>query len=633
MQWSVPRTADFIRNEIVICLGNDPQLIASVQKVPQARWNPTAKTWHLPLCKQAKDVIDAFGFTITNRLAPLLAGELETIPTGEVDFADGQLMLKFGRDEDVIATVKWLGGKYNDGLWYLPPTTKIAEELSNLNFVFTDAAKRAILSVREAIAESWGAEGEIEIAGLKQELLPYQKVGVEYVLSRNRVLIADAMGLGKTVQALAFLQARKDLRPALILCPASLKLNWLSEKERFIEDCPENEAVVLSGTKPYEVDAPIMIMNYDIIYAWEPVLKDRIRLAVLDESHYIKTRTSRRTKATIKVVKNAEAIICLTGTPILNRPMDLFTQLNLLAPDEFPSYFDYGRRYCDGHQKTVTIGGIRGGIKRKVWDFSGKSNLDELFERLRSTVMIRRLKKDVLKELPPKRLAFVPVELESPEEYLRVEDDFRDWLREQVRKGLLDKARLRALRSEAISKVTYLKRVAAQQKLKAAIGWIGDFLESGEKLVVFAHHREIIDTLAETFKGAAVVKGEMTAEAKHKAVERFQNYSDCKLFIGSIQAAGVGLTLTAASDVAFIEYPWRPADFDQAADRCHRMGQINSVTVWCLKATIPRKETIDDRILGVISRKRRTVDQALDGKKPIKGNIVGDVLRGYAGSV
>lgn len=621
------KTADFVRGEVVLCFAKDAAIQASVRQVPRARWNPTSKTWHLPLCQQTKDVIAVYGFEVSDRLAPKIEGPLDVLPVGLVEYRQGQLAVERGPNKELGEQLKNMGAVVTDEYYFLPLSTKMARQLIKANFEFTEAAKDAVRQLRGAVRESRTANGSLRIPGLKMELMPYQVAGVEFALKRLRVMIADSPGLGKTAQALGFLQFRKDLRPALIVCPASVKLNWDREKRRFLEDCPENEAVILNGTKPYQVDAPIRIINYDILSAWLPVLKGNILALVLDESHHIKSLDSQRAKAAYQLAMDVEAMLMLTGTPLLNRPLDLFPQIHLLAPDEFPELVPYGRRYCDGRLVEVVV---RGGKKKKVWDFSGASNLDELFERLRSTVMLRRLKKDVLKELPPKRLAIVPVELHPAREYIRIEKDFRSWLIHEVRAGRKSKERLKALRTEAISKVTYLKKSAAELKLGAAIEWIRDFLASGEKLVAFAHHRDIIDRLAEEFEGAAVLKGGMSQEEKSQAVMRFQSDPECKVFIGSIQAAGVGLTLTAASDVVFLEYPWRPADLDQAVDRCHRIGQVNSVTAWCLKATIPGMETIDDRILGILERKWNISDAALDGKAGRATNILSEVLREYA---
>jgi len=307
--------------------------------------------------------------------------------------------------------------------------------------------------------------------------------------------------------------------------------------------------------------------------------------------------------------------------------MDLFTQLNLLAPDEYPDYFRYGLRYCNGHRKKIFV---RGGEEKYVWDFSGASHLDELNRRLKSTVMIRRLKKDVLKELPPKRVAVVPVELSSPKEYLIAEENFLRWLHEWVKRGKYERKRLvTAARAEALAKIEYLKQCAVRLKIKSVLQWVSDFLESGEKLILFAHHRGVIDYLKKQFAGCVVLYGGETVRARQDAAQKFQNNPDCRLLIGSLTAAGIGLNLTAASNVAFVEFPWRPADLDQTVDRTHRIGQVNSVTAWCLVASAPGIKTVDERILDLLGKKRGIADQILDGTEKSSTDVLGDLLDGY----
>lgn len=633
MQVPVPiRTADLVNGKVVLCFGYDPEVVSAVKSVPGAYFNPAMRSWHLPVCENAREIIEDHAFSVSGKLAAVLSGDLPRLSNKTVELEDGKLSVSFPYDKATVSAIKKLGGKFDPKKkkWSLILSGKNVELLEKMGFAVHRDVKEALSELKEKVALSSAAEADIEIPGLKANLYGYQKAGVKFALERLRVLIADDMGLGKTVQAIAFLQARKDLRPALIVCPASLKLNWEAEIRKFAESCPENVTEVLSGENSYEPEAPILTINYDILASWKTVLEGKAKVVVLDESHYIKNRSAQRTKAVQEIAKGVEAIICLTGTPVLNRPMDLFTQLNLLAPDEFPDYFQYGLRYCAGHKKKIFV---RGGKEKYVWDFSGASNTNELYERLRSTVMIRRLKKDVLKELPPKRIAVIPVGLSKPEEYRIAERDFMYWLKEWTKRGKYDQNRLEAaVRAEALAKIEYLKQCAVRLKIKSVLEWVSDFLESGEKLILFAHHRNVINYLEKQFPGCAVLRGGEDARTKQAAVERFQKDRDCRLFIGSIQAAGVGLTLTAASNVAVIEFPWRPADLDQAIDRAHRIGQTNSVTAWCLVASVPGMKTVDERIMELLEEKRRVAEQVLDGaerKKATDIDILKDLLNGY----
>jgi SNF2 family DNA or RNA helicase len=632
------RTADLVNGKVVLCFGYDPVIVSAVKNVPGAYFNPAMRSWHLPVCKNAREIIENHAFSVSGKLAAVLSEDLPVLSNKTVKLEGDRLSVSFPYGKETVSAVKELGGKFDPKKkkWYLVLSGKNVELLEKMGFAVHRKVKEALSEIKEKVVRSSAAEADIEIPGLRANLYGYQKAGVKFALERLKVLIADDMGLGKTLQAIAFLQARKDLRPALIVCPASLKLNWEAEIKKFAEPCPENRVEVLSGEKPYRTDAPIAIINYDVLDSWKVLLKKKEKVVVLDESHYIKNRSARRTKAAQSIAKDAEAIICLTGTPVLNRPMDLFTQLNLLAPNEFPDCFQYGLRYCNGHKKRIFV---RGGEEKYVWDFSGASNTDELYERLRSTVMIRRLKKDVLKELPPKRIAVVPVEMSKPEEYRIAEKDFMYWLKEWTKRGRYDQNRLAAsAKAETLTKIEYLKQCALRLKIKSVLEWVSDFLESGEKLILFAHHKNVIDYLEKKFPGSAVLRGGEDAKTKQLAVDRFQKDKECRLFIGSIQAAGVGLTLTAASNVAFIEFPWRPADLDQAIDRAHRIGQTNSVTAWCLVASVPGMKTVDERIMELLEEKRKIADHVLDGvegaveaekKRAVNADILNDLLKVY----
>lgn len=538
-------------------------------------------------------------------------------PRGTVALHGPAVVAFFPPEPDLLRLVRSIpGAKYLRAIqgWRVPPSA--VERLEAAGF----RVEPEVLRMRESPPPDLSGLGR-----LKVPLYPYQVEGVRFALAKRRVLIADEPGLGKGAQALGFLQVRKDLRPAAIVCPASLKLNWLRECSRFLEDCPENLAVVLSGRSAGEPPrAGIYVVNYDVLADWLPYL--RPKAVVGDEAHYVKNPKSVRTKAFRKLCRSAEAVLLLTGTPLMNRPIELFPLLNLLAPEEFPSYVEFGLRYCAGHRKEIVA---RGGERRLVWDFSGRSNLKELHGRLKSTVMIRRRKAEVLPELPPKRYAVVPLELSDPEAYLKAEREFVAWLAEKVREGVFEAGRLRAaLRAEALVKVEYLRLLAALGKLGAALEWIRDFLASGEKLVVFAHHREVVARVARAFPGAAVVSG--GTRERLREVDRFQTDPACRLFVGSVLAAGTGLTLTAASNVAVLEFPWRPADLEQAVDRCHRIGQGTSVTAWCLVATVEGAKSIDERVLELLLEKRGTALAAVDGA-PAPGRE-GDVFEDLVSS-
>jgi SWI/SNF-related matrix-associated actin-dependent regulator 1 of chromatin subfamily A len=234
--------------------------------------------------------------------------------------------------------------------------------------------------------------------------------------------------------------------------------------------------------------------------------------------------------------------------------------------------------------------------------------------------MIRRLKKDVLQELPDKIYSFVPLELDNENEYLEAEKDFIAWIRKE--KG--DEAANRIKTAEALVKVEGLKQLSVKGKLKQSIEWIKDFLESGEKLVVFCTHRFVVDALMNEFKDAVKVDGGLSANQKQEAVDAFQD-GDTKLFVGNIQAAGIGLTLTASSNVVFLELDWSPSKHDQASDRCHRIGQKDAVNIYYLLA----KDTIEERIAKILDEKRILIDAVLDGKETEQDSLLCALINSY----
>lgn len=451
-----------------------------------------------------------------------------------------------------------------------------------------------------------------EVPKLKHPLYPFQEEGVRFLLERDgRALIADEMGLGKTVQSIGWLAANPEERPALIVVPASLKINWAREIRRFMSE--EETVILLSGRKP-DPDliqgARILVINYDVLSAWIPVLsKIGIKAMVMDEVHYIKNRAAQRTKAVQALAKRIPHVIGLSGTPITNRPAEFFTALSLIAPELFSSWWKYTERYC---------GRFHDGFG---WNVNGATNTEELHRLLTSTIMIRRTKEDVLKDLPSKTRSVIPLEIENATEYRRAESDFERW----VAMNFGSEKASSAMRAEALARITYLKRLSAEGKIAQALAWIRDFLESGQKLVIFAVHRDVIDRLMTELRDYEPVKvdGSVSLAKRQEAVDRFQKDERCRVFIGNIKAAGVGLTLTAASATCFVELAWTPGDHDQAEDRVHRIGQKESVFAYYLVA----ENTIEEEIAALIDQKRGVLASVLDGKDVSEESMLTELLK------
>ncbi len=449
------------------------------------------------------------------------------------------------------------------------------------------------------------------IPGLKRPLYKFQLEDVLWLEQKDgRALNASEMGLGKTAQALAWLQLHPEKRPAVVVVPASLKLNWAKEARMWLQ----NPGVqVLHGSKPNTpITGDIIIINYDILNGWFGALqKIKARVLIADEVHFIKNSKAQRTKAVLALGKGVPHIIGLSGTPIVNRPVEAINAIKLVDTTVIGSPWKFKQRYCGAYHNGWG------------WDFSGATNTEELHEKLVNTIMIRRKKADVLTDLPDKIRSFLPMELDNTREYDKAENDFVEWVRGI--KG--DKAAERVSNAEQLAKIEALKQLAVKGKLKQAISWIRDFIDTDGKLVVFAVHKFVIDALMKEFGDLAVkVDGSVTGQARQDAVDRFQEDDSCRLFIGNVKAAGVGLTLTAASNVAFLELPWAPGDVSQAEDRCHRIGQKDSVSIYYLLAA----GSIEEQIAKLLDKKRKILDKVLDGEETDAGSLLGELMDSYS---
>jgi SWI/SNF-related matrix-associated actin-dependent regulator of chromatin subfamily A-like protein 1 len=456
----------------------------------------------------------------------------------------------------------------------------------------------------EAIRRSRATTGEPlpEIAArMGGTLQPFQWAGVRYALDARQVFLADEQGLGKTVEALATLEA-DDAFPAVVVCPASLKLNWERETRRWL---PHRSVAIAEGRTTVPPPADITILNYEIVPSHREELGRRHpRALVVDESHYCKNPSAKRTKAVRRLagdIDDGGLRLALTGTPVLNHADELISQLRVIGRlEDFGSGARFSRQ------------------------FQGPLTEERLHWHLRRRCFVRRLKSEVLPQLPPKRRVVVPVELSNRREYRLAEEDVVAWLREQpLELSELDARIAATLRAERLAQLTTLQRLAARGKLNAALVWIEDFLASGEPLVVFARHVDVQREVLERFPDALHLLGADALAEREAAVRAFQQPGGPQLIVCATRVAAQGITLTRASNVAFLELEWTPAMHDQAEDRTHRIGQRDAVTAWYLLAA----DSIDETMAELVEAKRSHISAVTDGRRLDGEGLVDAVVR------
>lgn len=440
--------------------------------------------------------------------------------------------------------------------------------------------------------------------GVAVELFDYQQAGLEYILThgKGQLIIGDEMGVGKTLQAIAAVHSAGKY-PAVVICPAGLKVNWRREIQKA---APGTSIEILRGetAHPRLFHADWTIINYDILPAWEKCLPEFPGAVIADESHYISNPAIDRTKAALRVFDTAgyDGIrLCLSGTAVLNKTGEIMTQLQAVG-------------------RLEEVGGTGA---RRQWKGQGA----ELNRFMRGNGMyLRRLKADVWKDAPGRHWAPFMVEGDpvAMKEYRRAEKNIVKWLSDKAKAAARDagattkeaedaawQAVFKAQAAEILVEFTHLKRLAAHAKMPAVKDWVDTFMAGDEKLAAFAWHS---DTIAEIVSNHAkfkplIIEGGQTERQRQSSVDLFQGNKSHRLLVGQIKAAGVGITLTAASNVLLAELGWTPGAHDQLLDRCHRRGQTNDVVGWIPICT----GTIEEDIYALVEAKRPIVDNTLDG--------------------
>ena len=428
--------------------------------------------------------------------------------------------------------------------------------------------------------------------------MEHQKVAIEKLLANNKFILADDMGLGKTTAAV-IASMESGAKKVLIVCPASLKINW----DREIKNYTDRKVLIVEGRK-WGSTFDYYIINYDILKNYHTTEKsedsddykllvnEKFDLAIVDEAHYVSNSTANRTRLLNDVLETIPRVWLLTGTPMTSRPINYFNLLKIVDSPLTLNWQSYVRRYCKGYQFTVG--------NRKVWNTSGASNLDELRERTKSYVL-RRMKTDIL-DLPEKIVTPVFVELSSKmydeelEEFTRISNDNKD----------------KETLSVTLNRLMKIRQLIAYEKIPYTCEIIDKCLDQGKKVIVFTNFTMSLDMLHEKYKkNSVILNGSMSKEKKQESVDRFQNEDKVKIFISNIIAGGVGITLTAGEVVVMNDLSFVPAHHSQAEDRAYRYGQQNSVLVY-----YPVFEnTVEKIIYNILQKKKGIIDQVMgDGE-------------------
>jgi len=429
---------------------------------------------------------------------------------------------------------------------------------------------------------------------LYEQLMPFQKEGIQYGVSRNgRVLIADDMGLGKTLQALGLASYYRQDWPVLIICPSTVRFSWEEAITRWLPSVSRQDITVITSGKDFLGDAKFTIISYDLVKTKTADLKKKnFQFVIMDESHLIKDSRSARAKAAEPLLKCAKYLVLLSGTPALSRPIELYSQLLVLNPRMFRYISDYGNRYCDGKKK------VFGG--KEISDFNGSSNMQELNLVLRERCMIRRLKTDVLTQLPSKQRCMVVLDPAGVDTASKI-------MKEKKKEN--EKDQLRGMDRKNFIFEWYNNTATA--KLKAVQDYIKELINTRDKkFLVFCHHKVMLQGIAETLEkmkvGFMLIDGSVSSENRKARVDQFQTNDDTRVALLSITSANAGITLTAAQLVVFAELFWNPGILTQAEDRAHRIGQTDSVVVQYLVA----KNTADDVLWPLIQKKLNVLNKA-----------------------
>lgn len=548
---------------------SDKKILSAIAHLPNHKWNTETVFRSIEVASRYKD-------------------ELEEC---NIDF---QRLVSHSPSKESLADInspKLIAG--NDYLTFSENSEAVSRVFSNNNFPVTlnNIYNIAILYLDKQIRLSSGALFLINtyINNLEYKdsvdfnfdhpidstLKGYQKVFLLFQILNRRSLLGDEMGLGKTLQSLAatIIAGKKK---TLIICSSSLKLIWVKEGEKFF---PEKNFFALGRRVCLDglTEADFVIVNYESLFKYRKILKDMdFDSVIFDEIHYIKNSRAKRTKVCLDLVKGVDFKIGLTGTPIVNRPIDLVNQMDALDRlQEFGGFWEFAERYCPNDVDRVN------GIISSGYHYDEDAMID-LHEKIRGSFYLRRTKKQVLADLPDKQRSFIPIDLSNHTEYSSKIAEYYRLKDEQNR-----------TRSDLYDCLEEARGLLSKGKIESVIEIVRSFIDSGQKLVVFCYYEVMRNALVEEFPEAAHILSTDSPEERSNQEDKFQHNDDCLLMISTIRVGYCGFTLSSAHHVLFAEMDWCPSVNEQAEDRCHRIGTKESVNIWYVY--VPN--TMDDNII------------------------------------
>lgn len=526
----------------------------------------------------------------------------------KAELEGGEIRIRFSYNEDIIADLKTVAGyKWNPKpkrYWSYPFTPWHCKQVQN--FPWIESLDLEILEGAKRYDELQKLSTKTR-ARRKGKLYSFQGAAVEFLeKTEGRCLLADEMGLGKTIELLYWLNKRDDIIKVLVVAPANVIYKWGHEVLTWTDRMPQ----IVEGSKADLEEGCIHIMSYGIMTRKEEELSN-YDLVVLDECHYVKGRKGKvkRVDAIYNIAASCKYLVGMSGTPFLNRPAELYNMLHLLRPEEWPYFWPFGNKYCGG----------------QLHDFRAATNREELAERL-STVMIRRLKSEVLDQLPELTRTIVPMDISEMGEYKRLEKEVYEAIKsmDSHHKGYF---------VNALDKLSLLRRHIGDAKARASISWISNFMDTTDnKLVVYCHHHAVVDYLFKELYhyGITTITGKVRPKERADRITKFQRDNSPRIILIT-SAGGEGIDLFGVegidiSTILFVERNWTPAREEQAEARLHRLGQSSAVQAVYLVA----RRTVDERINAMINNKREVLRDII-GVEDITASIVPGLLEEIGG--